>query len=198
MSTRPSTFLTPEQYLEIERKAEYKSEYFGGQMFAMSGASREHNILSTTLSALLFPQLSGRSCELYAHDMRVQVAHTGLYTYPDVIVVCGQPHFTDEAVDTLLNPTFVAEVLSPSTEAYDRGRKFEHYRSLESLREYLLVSQDRMHADLFTRQPDGIWALREASQSEDTLEFRSIACHISMAELYSRVTLPPAEPTGLL
>ena len=119
--------MTPEQYLEIERKAEYKSEYFGGEMFAMSGASREHNILSTTLSGLLFQQLGGRPCDLYANDMRVRVAQTGLYTYPDVIVVCGQPQFTDEIVDTLVNPTFLAEVLSPSTEAYDRGREFEHY-----------------------------------------------------------------------
>jgi Uma2 family endonuclease len=192
MSTRPSTFLTPEQYLEIERKAERKSEYFGGEMFAMSGGSREHNVLSTTLSGLLFQQLSGRPCDLYANDMRVRVAQTGLYTYPDVVVVCGQPQFTDDKVDTLVNPTFLAEVLSPSTEAYDRGRKFEHYRSLESLSEYLLVAQDRQHADLYTRQTDGRWVLMEASRADDALELRSIACRITIADLYSRVTLPPA------
>src|SRR5437867_3981755 len=184
--------MTPEQYLEIERKAEYKSEYFGGEMFAMSGASREHNILSTTLSGLLFQQLGGRPCDLYANDMRVRVAQTGLYTYPDVIVVCGQPQFTDEIVDTLVNPTFLAEVLSPSTEAYDCGREFEHYRPVESLSEYLLVAQDRMHADLFTRLPDSRWLLMEASRAEDVLELRSIACRISMADLYGRVTLPQA------
>ena len=124
--------------------------------------------------------------------MRVRVTHTGLYSYPDVIVVCGQPQFADEIVDTLLNPTFLAEVLSPSSEAYDRGRKFEHYRSLESLSEYLLVTQDRLHADLYTRQTDGSWVLMEASRAEDTLELRSIACNISVADLYETVTLPPA------
>jgi Uma2 family endonuclease len=127
----------------------------------------------------------------------VRVTHTGLYTYPDVAVVCGQPQFTDDEVDTLVNPTFLAEVLSPSTEAYDRGRKAEHYRALESLSEYLLVAQDRMQADLYTRQPDGSWVLREASQAEDSLELRSIDCHISMADLYSRVTLlRPGDPGG--
>ncbi len=183
------SILTPEQYLEIERKAEYKSEYFGGEMFAMAGASREHCLLSGSLVAILYPQFQTRSCEIYASDMRVRVTRTGLHTYPDVIVVCGQPRFTDDVVDTLLNPTFLAEVLSPGTEAYDRGRKFEHYRSLESLSEYLLVAQDRMHADLYTRQPDGSWVLREARQMDDTLELRSIACHISMADLYSGITL---------
>jgi Uma2 family endonuclease len=184
-----SAFLTPEQYLEIERKAEYKSEYFGGQMVAMAGASREHCLLSGNLWAILYPQLRTPSCEIYGSKMRLKVTRTGLYTYPDVVVVCGPPRFTDDVVDTLINPTFLAEVLSPSTEAYDRGRKFEHYRSLESLSEYLLVAQDRMHADLYTRQPDGSWVLREASQADDTLELRSIACHISMADLYSRLNL---------
>src|SRR5258705_5268741 len=128
MSTRPNTFLTPEQYLEIERKAEFKSEYFGGEMFAMSSASRDHNVLSVNLIAILHPQLRKRGCDLFTNDMRVRVSHTGLYTYPDIIAVCGQPPVIDDSVDTLVNPTFLAEVLSPSTEAYDRGRKFEHYR----------------------------------------------------------------------
>lgn len=190
MSTLPNTFLTPEQYLEIERKAEYKSEYFGGEMFAMAGAGRERNILSTTLSGLLFQQLGGRACELYASDMRLQV-QTGLYTYPVVIVVCGQSRFTDDRVDTLVNPTMLAEVLSPSTEAYGRGRKFEHYRSIESLNEYLLVAQDRMHADLFTRQPDKRWVLMEASHPRDLVELQSIDCRIAMSDLYSRTLFRP-------
>src|SRR2546426_8326451 len=105
MSTRPNTFLTPEQYLEIERKAEYKSEYFGGEMFAMSGASRAHNLLVANLLGSVHPQLRERKCELYPSDMRVRVSTTGLYTYPDVIVICGEPQFSDECLDTLLNPT---------------------------------------------------------------------------------------------
>src|SRR5437899_304080 len=153
-------------------------------MFAMSSASREHNILSANLIAILHPQLRKRGCELYTSDMRVRVTDTVLCTYPDVTAVRGKPRFIDDEVDTLLNPTFLAEVLSPRTEAYDRGRKFEHYRSLESLSEYLLIAQDRLHADLYTRQADGRWVLMEASRAEDTLELRSIACRISMADLY--------------
>ena len=122
--------------------------------------------------------------------MRVRVSSTGLYTYPDVIVVCGKPLFLDDSVDTLLNPTFLVEVLSPSTEAYDRGRKSEHYRKLESLREYLLIAQDRRQADLYTHQQDGRWSLTEASRDEDILELRSIDCRIAMAEIYEDVELP--------
>jgi len=197
MSSQPNSFLTPEQYLEIERKADHKSEYLRGEMFAMSGASREHNLLTTNLTAILRPQLRRRGCELYATDMRVRVKATGLYTYPDIVVTCGNPQFLDAAVDTLLNPTFLAEVTSPSTEAYDRGRKFEHYQALESLKEYLLVAQDRLHADLYTRQ-DGRWLLTGASRIEDTLELESIGCKVAMAELYEDICLPPPQVSGEL
>ena len=142
MSTQPKSFLTPEQYLEIERQAASKSEYWQGEMFAMAGASREHNLLAGNLYVSLHQQLRRRPCEVYQSDMRVWIPATGLYTYPDVVAVCGEPRFTDDHVDTLVNPTFVAEILSPTTEAYDRGRKFEHYRKVESLQEYLLVAQE--------------------------------------------------------
>jgi Uma2 family endonuclease len=155
VSTQPKTFLTPEQYLEIERKAEYKSEYFRGEMFAMAGASRAHNLLVAHLLRDLGQQLRGKPCEIYPSDMRVRVSSTGLYTYPDVVAVCGEPKLLDNQLDTLLNPHLIVEVLSPSTEAYDRGRKFEHYQSIESLGEYLMITCDRIHADLHTRRPDG-------------------------------------------
>ncbi len=192
MSTQSKTLLTPEQYLEIERKAEFKSEYFQGEMFAMSGVSRQHDRLTRDLTFILYPQVEMRGCELYTSDIRVRVSSTGLYTYPDLTVVCGQQQFLDDSVDTLLNPTFLAEILSPSTEAYDRGRKAEHYRKLESLREYLLIAQDRRQADLFTLQPSGRWELREASSKEDVLELQSIGCRISIAELYRHIDLSPA------
>jgi Uma2 family endonuclease len=149
-----STFVTPEEYLELERKAEHKSECHRGEKFAMAGATRAHN-----------------------------------NTYPDVTVVCGDRHFADEHADTLLNPTFIAEVLSPSSEGYDRGRKFEHYRNIESLAEYLLVAQDRIHVDVYTRQADGRWVLSEASRLEDTIEVRSIGCRLALADLYEKVDL---------
>ncbi len=121
--------------------------------------------------------------------MRVLVPSTGLYTYPDVIVVCGEPRFDDAEVDTLLNPAFIAEILSPSTEAYDRGRKFEHYQAVASLQEYMLIAQDRMHVDLFTRQPDGTWLLRGFTRAHDAIELASIACRVTLGELYEKIEL---------
>ena len=190
MSAQSQTFLTPEQYLEIERRAETRSEYWRGAMFAMAGASRDHSLLKTNLVAALGQQLRKRPCEVYSSEMRVWIPATGLYTYPDVIVVCGEPRFTDDYADTLINPAFLAEILSPSTEAYDRGRKFEHYRAVESLQEYLLVAQDRLHVDLYARQPDGTWLLREAARSEEVPELKSIGCQLPLADLYEKVHLP--------
>ena len=188
MSTLPKTFLTPEQYLEIERKAEWKSEYYQGKMFAMAGASKHHNLLVANLVGELWSQLRRRNCRVYPSDMRLRVSAAGLYTYPDVSVVCGEPRFADDQGDTLLNPTFIAEVLSESTEAYDRGRKFEQFRSIESLAQYLLVAQDRAHAELYTREA-GRWMLSEASGLEAVLELASIECRLSLADLYAKVDL---------
>jgi Uma2 family endonuclease len=198
MSTQPKAFLTPEQYLEIERKAECKSEYFNGEMFAMSGASRQHNTLTVNLTVTLARQARSGGCHFFANDMRVRVTPTGLYTYPDIVVTCSKPQFIDASIDTLLNPTFLVEVLSPSTEAYDRGRKFDHYQTLASLSQYLLIAQDRIHADLFTRQPDGGWLLTGISKLEDTLDLRSIGCQLRMADLYEDVELPPPPFAGEL
>ena len=128
---------TPEEYLAMERKADVKSEYFNGFITAMSGASRKHNLVTANISAVIHGQLRDRPCEVYIGDMRVRVTPTGLFTYPDVVAVCGEPKFLDDEFDTLLNPTLIIEVLSPSTAEYDRQDKFEHYRSLDSLREYV-------------------------------------------------------------
>jgi Uma2 family endonuclease len=189
VSTQPKTFLTPEEYLEIERKAEFKSEYFNGEMFAMAGAKQAHNLIVTNLIAGLHQQFRTRPCQVYATDMRVRVRATGLYTYPDIIAVCGEPRFLDEQRDTLLNPGLIVEVLSPSTEAYDRGRKFEHYKSLESIREYLLVAADRIHADLYTRQADGRWMLTSADKLDDSLTLESVDAGLLLADLYEKVEL---------
>jgi Uma2 family endonuclease len=197
MSSQPKSFLTPEQYLEIERKAPYKSEYLNGGMFAMSGASEVHNLLTVNLTLVLGPQIRSRGCRLYVSDMRVRVTAAGLYTYPDVVVVCGKRQFIDDKLDTLLNPTLLAEVLSPSTEAYDLGRKFEYYRTLESLSQYLVVAQDRLNANLYTKR-DGDWFLRGFSRMEDTLDLQSIGATITMADLYQDITLPPPHLTGEL
>jgi Uma2 family endonuclease len=190
MSTQPKTFLTPEQYLEIERKAEYKSEYFDGEMFAMAGAREAHNLIVGNLFAQIHAHLRSGPCRVYSNDMRVRVSATGLYTYPDVLVACEVPQFLDEERDTLLNPTLIAEVLSPSTEAYDRGRKFGHYRSIESLAEYLLVSSERAGAELFTRRADGGWLLTAAGDLHDTLQLSASGCRLALADLYEKVEFP--------
>jgi Uma2 family endonuclease len=192
MSTVAKTLLTPEQYLEIERKAEFRSEYYNGEMFAMAGAADSHSLIVTNLTAEFSQQLRKRPCFTYSHDMRVRVSATGLYTYPDVMVVCGERQFLDDRRDNLLNPAVIVEVLSPSTEAYDRGRKFENYRSIESLREYLMVSSESIGAELYTRQPDGRWMLTAASRLEDVLEIESIDCRLALADVYEKVE--PVEP----
>src|SRR5215471_8343647 len=184
VSTQPKTFLTPEQYLEIERKAEYKSEYYNGEMFATSGASLAHAFLVDNLTWELRRQLQGGPCRTASNDLRVFIPANGLFTYPDVVILCGEPRVRDSYLDTLLNPTVLVEVLSPSTEAYDRGRKFEHYQSIDTLREYLLVASDRVHVDLYTRQPDSRWLLTSASQEEESISLSTIGCVLTLNELY--------------
>lgn len=196
MSTQPKSYLAPEQYLEIERKAEYKSEYYRGEMFARAGASWNHNLLVAHLLRDIGEQLRGTPCEICPSDMRVLVSASGLYTYPDAVAYCGEPKLLDNQFDTLLNPTLLIEVLSPSTEAYDRGRKFEHYQTIDSLREYLMVASDRVHADLFTRQTDGRWLLTSATRLEDSLELESVGCWLTLSSLYEKVNFVELESTS--
>jgi Uma2 family endonuclease len=178
--------LTPEEYLALERKATTKSEYINGQIYAMSGASREHNLITMNISNRLYIQFIDRACEVYASDMRVKVSPTGAYTYPDVVVVCDEPRFEDTSFDSLLNPTVLVEVLSPSTEAYDRGEKFAHYRQLGSLQEYVLVSQNCVRVEHYLRQGEQ-WLLTELSALDERLPLASIDCELSLREIYSKV-----------
>jgi len=187
MSLQPQQRYTPEEYLALERKAEYKSEYLAGEIFAMSGASRQHNLIAGNVFASLHAQFRNRPCEVYMGDMRVKVSPTGLYTYPDVVALCGEPQFDDEQKDTLLNPTVIIEVLSPSTEAYDRGSKFGHYRKLTSLVEYLLISQDEPHVEHYVRQADNQWLLSETSSVQDAVQLPSVNCSLVLAEIYEKV-----------
>ncbi len=191
MSTQPKTFLTPEQYLEIERAAPYKSEYYAGEMFAMAGAREGHNLIAGNAFAELRNSFRSRGCRGYGSDMRV---HTGPshYAYPDISAVCGDPQFLDHRRDTLLNPSLIVEVLSPTTEAYDRGRKFELYQSIPSLHEYLLLASDRIHADLYVRQDSGHWLLTSVGELEDILELDSVGCCLKLADLYEKVEFEAA------
>ena len=187
MATLPQPYLTPEEYLAFEREADVKHEYYAGEIFAFAGASRQHNLIVANAIRELGNEMKGRPCEVYPSDMRVRVSPTGLYTYPDVTVVCGEARFDDEQADTLLNPTVIVEVLSPSTKDYDRGGKFEHYRKLESVQEYLVIVQDRVHVERHARQGEGQWLLSETDSLEDTIELPSIACRLSVADLYEKV-----------
>ena len=196
MSTHPKAFLTPEEYLEIERQAEIRSEYYQGEMFAMAGGSEAHNILVDNLVVAFRLKLRGGSCRSYSRDMRVQVSATGFYTYPDLVVVCGERKFLDEKRDTLLNPNLIVEVLSPTTEAYDRGRKFSHYRALESLQEYVLVSQDRIQVECFKRQSAGQWLLTAASRPDDAVCLDSVGCTLPLADIYEDVAAPGDQAGG--
>jgi Uma2 family endonuclease len=185
--SEPSRRLSAEEYLALERRSGGKHEYLDGEMFAMGGASRRHNLIALHTAAALLSQLHGRPCEVYMGDMRILVDTTGLYAYPDVVVVCGEPRFASAELDTLLNPTLIVEVLSPSTEGYDRGRKFAHYRTIESLTEVVFISQERIEVERFSRQPDGGWLLHEASRREDLLPLPAIGCEIPLAAVYERV-----------
>jgi Uma2 family endonuclease len=179
--------LTPAEYLEIERRAEIRSEYLDGEMFAMAGASIEHNAIVANLIGELRQELKRRPCQVFPSDLRIHIPATGLYTYSDVVVVCGEPLLEDEHLDTLLNPTLIIEVLSPTSEAYDRGKKFEHYRSVESLAEYVLVAQDASRIEQYLRQPDGRWLFTSVAGLEATISLPSIQCELALAEVYDKV-----------
>ena len=194
MSAVPKMKLTEAEYLAKERKAEFKSEFYRGEMFAMSRASREHILIAGNVTGELRNQFKGRCCEVYSNDMRVRVSATGLYTYPDVVIVCGEPEFLDAEVDTLLNPTVLIEVLSPSTESYDRGAKAEQYRRIPSLREHVLITQDRPHVDVLIRQEDGSWLLRETNELDQVVTLPSVSVSLPMCEIYDRITFE-APPT---
>ena len=187
MSSQPTTLLSPDEYLELERKAEFKSEYFQGEVFAMAGASRWHGLIVLNVGAELRQQLKARPCETYASDMRLRVSPSGLYTYPDVMVVCDEAQFADDQKDTLLNPNLIVEVLSDSTRDYDRGRKFQHYRTVPSLREYLTIEQDAPHIERWTRQPEDRWLLTEFSDLSQSVQLTSVSCVLSLTEVYDKV-----------
>jgi len=187
MSSQPKSTVTHEEYLAAERRGPQKHEYLDGEVFAMSGASFAHVSIVANLTGRLFGQLQGGPCRAFSSDLRVKVSRTGLYTYPDVVVVCGEPQFDDEHNDTLLNPRLIVEVLSPSTETYDRGKKFAHYRTLDSLAEYLLIAQDQARVEQFIRQSSGDWLLHEATQMEETVRLPSIESQFALSDVYDQI-----------
>ena len=193
MSSAVSLRRSPEEYFAFERTQEVRSEYDDGVLRAMSGASREHTVIGWNLSSALHSQFKGGPCEAYASEMRVAVELGRFYTYPDLVIVCGDPQFLDNQFDTLLNPIVLFEVLSPSTESYDRGRKFARYQTIASLREVVLVSQDEPRVERYERQGDGRWTLADdLSQLDDALRLSSVDVTIPLSEIYERIVFPEA------
>jgi Uma2 family endonuclease len=184
MASLPDAPLTEEQYLRIEREAECKSEFHDGRMYAMAGASPNHALLTVGMISQLYRQMPS-GCRVFSSDLRIKVAPTGLYTYPDCSVICGDLQYSGDQKDVVLNPLLIVEVLSPSTEAYDRGKKFESYRIIESFREYLLIHQDRRHVEHYSKQDDGSWVLREHSGVEGSVSIARLGATISLGELYA-------------
>ena len=188
------TYLSPEEYITLERKAiptydTVRSEYVKGKIVAMSGANRAHNLISGNISAAIYFHLKASGYETYANEMHVSTPSTSSYFYPDVVVVCDEPRFEDDVFDTLLNPIIIVEVLSQSTETYDRGEKLSHYQQLDSLKEYILVSQDRVYVERYLRKQNE-WSYTSFRELDDVLPIASIQCELPLQEIYERVTFP--------
>jgi Uma2 family endonuclease len=185
------TFISPEEYLVMERVSPVKHEYFQGEIFQMAGTSEVHAAISSNINVSLGSQLKTRDCKTYQSDLRVYIPVTGLYTYPDVVVVCGRPDLTDHKyLDTLLNPTLIIEFLSRTTADYDRGPKFDHYRTIDSLTEYVLVWQDTKRAARYTKRDDDNWLLTDFIGESAEIELTSIGCSLLMEDIYNKVDLP--------
>jgi Uma2 family endonuclease len=186
---QPTSYMSEADYLAMERASDTKHEYFAGEVLAMSGASQAHNLIAGSLYVALYNALRGRDCNVYPSDMKVRTPATGSNTYPDISVVCGESQFSDDERDALTNPLLIAEVLSPSTERYDRGQKFRFYRELPSLKTYLLVSQDRALIEYYHLQSDGVWQFGEAQGLDSMLALPALAIHLRLADMYEQVTL---------
>ncbi len=187
MSTQPTTYITPEEYLAIERESETKSEYVDGVVYAMTGARINHITVVSNLTAALVNQLSSRDCLVLGGDMKVRLPDSRRFFYPDLSVVCGKPEFHDERRDIILNPLLVIEVLSKSTEAFDRGAKFHAYQQLESLQEYLLVAQDKPVIEQYVRADGGKWSYSATIGNESSLTLPSIECSLNLSAVYNKV-----------
>jgi Uma2 family endonuclease len=186
MVSRPMRKFTEAEYLALERASETKSEYVDGYIYAMGGAAKEHIRITVNIGSELQRQFKGRPCHVYTQDLRVRISEGSMYAYPDVVAVCGPEEFADDEFDVLLNPTLIVEVLSPSTESYDRGLKAARYRQRPSLQEYLLVSQDRVSVERYGRDGER-WTLTEVTSLEDSIELPSVGCTLALRDIYDKI-----------
>lgn len=188
MASVPKYYVTPEEYLALERKAEFKSEYMDGVVYAFAGCNQRHNLIATNLIATLGTQLRGRPGKVYSSNLRVRVPKSNCFFYPDVSVVCGDDEVGDDEQDVLLNPTLIVEVSSESTAAYDRGKKFLSYQQIDSLQEYILVSQDEMLVEGYARQGNDRWLYTKLTGLEGNLTLPSINCQLALKDIYDKTT----------
>jgi Uma2 family endonuclease len=183
---KPKLF-TSAEYLEFERQSEVKHELIDGEIFEMAGATKRHTLISANVIRLLGNQLLERDCNAYGSDMRVKIPATEKYTYPDVVAVCGEEEFEDSTEDTLINPQLIIEVLSKSTEGYDRGAKFEYYQTIESFREYVLITQEPFRVEQYVRKNKNEWTYFEFRKPEDIVKLISIDCETSLQDIYHKI-----------
>lgn len=195
MASQPVGYLSPEKYLELERAAEFRSEYIGGQMFAMAGGTLNHARICRNALNALSNALIGRQCEAAGSDLRLFSNASGTYTYPDAAVFCGSPRYKDKSRDTITDATVIVEVLSPGSQSYDRGDKFLYYRGLPSFSDYLLIAEHAIEAEHRTRQSDGFWLTRFHTGSSAVIELPSIDCRLTLGDLYDRVEFT-ADPSA--
>jgi len=187
MITQKIKNLSPAEYLEIERKAQFKSDYYNGEMFALAGASFIHNRIAKNLTTSLNVQLKGKLCESFQSDLKIHILESELFTYPDIVVICEEPVFYDNEKDVVLNPIIIMEILSPSTENYDRGFKFELYRKLNSLKDYFLISQEKALIEHFSKNNDNSWTLKEYNNIDQSIIIESIDCNLKLDDVYYKV-----------
>ena len=191
MTAQPKRSISEQEYIDFERASTSKHEYYDGHIYAMTGASRIHNLIAGNTLATLHGQLRKKPCQIFPSDMRVKVTRTGLNTYPDIVIMCGEPQFTDDALDTLINPLVLIEILSPSTERYDRGMKSQNYRTIETLQEYILIAQDHYHVECYSRQNNDQWLLQDAIGIGSSIIIRSVECTLALEDVYEKVDMRP-------
>ena len=189
-ANRRQRLFTEEEYLSLEDEALEKSEFFQGRIYAMAGGSYDHAAISLNIGGELRSLVKGKNCQLSSSDTRVKIPNSSLNTYPDVTVICGKPelHLYNNS-QTILNPMLIVEVLSPTTEKYDRGFKFENYKQISTLTDYLLVAQDRAKVEHFVRQPDDSWSCTVSEGLDATVKIASLECELPLAEIYLKVDL---------
>ena len=189
MTAQQKSPYSMEQYLQLERSSEDKHEYYDGDMFVLAGTSERHNRIAVNILANLHGQLRRQPCRVYSSDMRIKIPQVRAYTYPDISLVCGKPLFDDEEKDTLLNPIVIFEILSPSTERYDRGKKFSSYRTISTLQEYILVSQDKISLEHYIRQTDNQWLLIVYTHKTNVATLNAIQCQLLLEDIYDDVSV---------